>query len=39
MTQLTVIAINGLPEIRPGDDLAMLLERPAALVVEQLGDD
>lgn len=25
MTQLTVTAVNGLPEVRPGDDLAMLI--------------
>src|SRR6267143_5359536 len=29
MTQLTVIAINGLPEIRPGDDLATLIRDAA----------
>ena len=30
MTQLTITAVNGLPEIRPGDDLAALI-RDAAL--------
>src|SRR3982074_1042371 len=29
MTQLAVIAINGLPEIRPGDDLATLIRDAA----------
>jgi coenzyme F420-0:L-glutamate ligase/coenzyme F420-1:gamma-L-glutamate ligase len=29
MTQLAVIAINGLPEIRPGDDLATLIRAAA----------
>ena len=38
MTQLTVAAINGLPEIRPGDHLAKLISDAARLQREELRD-
>ncbi len=38
MTQLTVTAVNGLPEVRPGDDLAMLILGAARAQREAIRD-
>jgi coenzyme F420-0:L-glutamate ligase/coenzyme F420-1:gamma-L-glutamate ligase len=38
LTNLTIIAINGLPEIRPGDDLAKLIRDGARAQREELRD-
>jgi coenzyme F420-0:L-glutamate ligase/coenzyme F420-1:gamma-L-glutamate ligase len=38
MTQLTVIAVNGLPEIRPGDDLATLVRDAARAQRAEIRD-
>ena len=38
MTQLTITPINGLPEIRPGDDLAALIRDAARAQGEQIQD-
>ena len=38
MTQLIVTAVNGLPEIRPGDDLARLISDAARAQRYEIGD-
>jgi len=38
LTQLTIIAVNGLPEIRPGDDLATLIREAALAQHEAIRD-
>ncbi len=38
MTQLTVAAVNGLPEVRPGDDLATLIHNAARAQREEIRD-
>ncbi|HEY3126907.1 MAG TPA: coenzyme F420-0:L-glutamate ligase, partial [Candidatus Limnocylindria bacterium] len=38
MTQLTVTAVRGLPEIRPGDDLATLIRDAARAEREEIRD-
>jgi len=38
LTQLTVAAVNGLPEVRPGDDLATLIHNAARAQREDIRD-
>ena len=38
MTQLTITAVHGLPEIRPGDDLATLIRDAARAEREEIRD-
>ncbi len=38
MTQLTVAAVNGLPEVRPGDDLATLIHNAARAQREEIRE-